>query len=98
MTTTTDATFLAELLPLVKSITNDTFTKASWAAGVELIALADQLDTSAVTSDFLESEAWRREAWFRADGHNWSDWHKALNENFVQLCKLLLARKVKVGA
>ena len=95
---TTHTTFLATLLPQVRILTNDTFTKSSWVAGVEIIALADQLDTSAVTSEFLESEASRREAWFRADGHNWSDFHKALNENFVQLCKLLLARKVRMGA
>jgi hypothetical protein len=96
--TITDTTFLATLLPQMRTMTNDTFTKPSWVAGVEIIALADQLDTSAITSDFLESEAWRREAWFRADGHNWSDWHRALNENFIQLCKRLLAKKVKVGA
>ena len=96
--TITDTTFLATLMPQVRTLTNDTFTKSSWVAGVEIIALADQLDTSAVTPEFLESEAQSREAWFRVDGHNWSDWHRALNENFIELCKLLLARKVKVGA
>lgn len=96
--TITDTTFLATLLPEVRNMTYDTFTKQSWVAGVQIVALADQLDTSSVTSEFLENEASRREAWFRVDGHNWSDWNRALNENFVQLCKLLLARKEKVGA
>ena len=96
--TITDTTFLATLLPEVRTMTYDTFTKQSWVAGVQIVALADQLDTSSVTAEFLENEASRREAWFRVDGHNWSDFHRALNENWIQLCKLLLARKARVGA
>lgn len=66
--------------------------------GIEIKAIADSFDISELTLEFLQNELELRKSHFFLDGHNWSDFRKAISDNKVQIIERLCIRKQEVGA
>ena len=98
MTITTKTTFITAASQEIDAITSRNLGKPAWVTGVELMALADGLNIAEVSLDVLQNEIKLRRSHFFLDGHNWSDSLKANNENFIQFCQLVYAKKARVGA
>lgn len=92
-TSITNENFVAEVSPLIRALTSANIGKPAWVEGVEIVALARDLDTSAVTADFLVKEIELRKSHFFLDSHNWSDITRQNSWNFIQFCESLLADK-----
>jgi hypothetical protein len=93
-TTTARNEFLSAVCEPLRTITSENLTKSAWVAGVEIIALANRLADLEVSVELLENEIKLGNLHFAVDGHNWSDYAKVYNNNFVELCQLLRARRL----
>lgn len=77
----------------LNKITEDTWLKPAWVAGVEIMGLAKSVDVSELTSDFLRTEMQGLKAWMQIDSHNWSNFQKADTENRIHFLKYVLGQR-----
>jgi hypothetical protein len=94
METVTTENYLTVVSKRLDQITKDTWLKpAWWVGGVELMGLANSLDTSGLTDEFIREQIAMLRAWFNVDSHNWSDFAKAGVTNRIHFWQYVLGQR-----
>lgn len=96
--TTTNATFRKELTEPIGAIVSNTMHSPFWVQSVQVLALANDFDSSGVTAEFLEGEIELRKSRMALDSHNWSDFARLREEAMIDFCRIVLARKAEAMA
>jgi hypothetical protein len=92
-TTTARNAFLNAVSGEIRAITDETWVKAPWVAGVEMMGLAIKFADLDVSPETIRSQIKVARTLFARDGHNWNSYKKAYAENFVDFCLYLLEKK-----
>lgn len=102
MNTTTQATrtkFQHDMDSFAQDLSTREFTGTpGWAIVVQLRGIADSYDISELTLEFLQNELKLCKSHFFLDGHNWSDFQRAMSDFTIQIIERLSFRKEEVGA